>query len=138
MKNVFELLLNYYLKKPNDFLFVDSEKEASVKDVFLSSCGIAHSLLRKGIDNSPILVFVDRSMKAIIAFFGIALSHNYYLPLDENIPEEKLEQILKDSHAKAYFSFYGREVPSLPKLDFDSSIKEVLPQNEMNRLLFFC
>ena len=72
MKNVFELLLNYYLKKPNDFLFVDSEKEASVKDVFLSSCGIARSLLRKGIDNSPILVFVDRSMKAIIAFFGIA------------------------------------------------------------------
>ena len=135
MKNVFELLLNYYLKKPNDFLFVDSEKEASVKDVFLSSCGIAHSLLRKGIDNSPILVFVDRSMKAIIAFFGIALSHNYYLPLDENIPEEKLEQILKDSHAKAYFSFHGREVPSLSKLDFDSSIKEVLPQNEMNRLL---
>lgn len=135
MKNVFELLFSYYIDKPNDFLLVDSAKEASVKDVFLSSCGIASSLLKKGIDNSPILVFVDRSMKALISFFGIALSHNYYLPLDENIPEEKLKQILEDSQPKAYFSFNGREVGSIPRLDFDSSIKNVLSEEEMNRFL---
>lgn len=135
MNNVFELLLCDYLTNPEGFLFVDSERQASTKDVFLSSCGVASSLLRKGIENSPILVFVDRSLKALIAFFGIALSHNYYLPLDENIPEEKLEQILKDSHAKAYFSFHEREIPSLPRMDFASSTKETLSQEELNGLL---
>lgn len=135
MHNVFELLLHDYLTKPDETLFVDSEKELSVRDVFLSSCGITSSLVNKGIKESPILVFVDRSMKALISFFGIALSHNYYLPLDENIPEEKLEQILKDSHAKTYFSFNGREIPSLTKLDFDSSTKETLSKEEMDNLL---
>ncbi len=135
MHNVFELLLNDYLAKPDEILFVDSENEISVRDAFLSSCGIASSLIKKGVENSPILVFVDRSMKALISFFGIALSHNYYLPLDENIPEEKLEQILIDSHAKAYFAFHNREIPALTKLDFDSAIKETLSKEKMDSLL---
>lgn len=135
MLNVFELLLQNFLTRPDDTLFVDSEKETTVKGAFLASSGIASSLAKKGIKDSPILVFVDRSMKPLIAFLGIALSHNYYLPVDENIPNEKLEKILEDSHAKAYFSFHDREIASLTKLEYEPSTKEALPEKEMDKFL---
>lgn len=123
--NVFTLLSDYYKQSKESILYVDSKKSYSVEDVYENSLSIANSLRKLGISKNPIIVLVNREARVLITFFGIAASNNIYLPVDEDIPEEKLKDILSSSKAKYYFSFNDRRIASLTYLDFEELSKNV-------------
>lgn len=123
MGNVADLLKKYYEFAKDKTLFIDSEKEYKVEDVYKTSISIAKSIRsivnQGGASASPILVLVNRRAKTLITFFAISMSGNYYLPVDEDIPEEKLQQIIESSGVKHYFSYNGRHIANLNYLDYD-------------------
>ena len=105
MKNILELLYRDYLDKPNSVAFVDLEKEITYGDLFLDVLDKASYLVELGYNKEPIIVKVNRKIETIISFFAILLSGNYYIPVDEDIPNYKLEQIIQISGAKSFVSF---------------------------------
>ncbi len=51
--------------------------------------------------NKPIGVFADREAASVGRFLGVLYSHNFYVPIDPDLPDKKLRMILDDSQFKA-------------------------------------
>ncbi len=48
----------------------------------------------------PVAVLVDRSAHTVCAFLGAVYNGCYYIPVDPNMPEDKIRAVLIDSNAK--------------------------------------
>ena len=110
MKNILELLYEDFLNKPDHIAFVDSENEITYRDLFLDVLDKASCLAELGYNKEPIIVKVNRRIETIVSFFAILLSGNYYIPVDEDIPNYKLEQIIQLSNCKAFISFKDEQL----------------------------
>lgn len=120
MENVIELLKIQAERKPNQLAIVDENRSLTYKELFDETISLASYIFSYGLRKSPIIVKVNRSLDSIVAFFAILLSSNYYIPVDEDIPNEKLEKIIKVSKAMFYIS---------PK-DENLTIQRILPTKE--------
>lgn len=104
MKHVFELLLTA-CKGPraNDPYLIEEERALFFEETMEMSAKVASFLLRHNIHNEPIIVPTDSKADAVTFFFGIALSGNYYVPLDKETPEGRLKDIV--SIGDIHYSF---------------------------------
>ena len=50
-----------------------------------------------GVCNKPVAVFAERSVDTIAYFFAALYSGNYYVPIDPNMPLEKIASIFEDA-----------------------------------------
>lgn len=105
MENILELLYADKSQFGNRIAFVDSEKEVTYSQLFDEVLSKASYLAELGYKREPIIVKVNRRFETIVAFFAVLLSGNYYIPVDEDIPNYKLEQIIQISKAKCFISF---------------------------------
>ena len=122
MKNITELLYENYLNNGLATAIKDSNKKINYKELFLEVLDKANYINELGIFHQPILVKVNRNIDSVVAFFAILLSNNYYLPVDEDIPDEKLEKIISLSGTKHYVSFVEDEL-SISKILFKKPAK---------------
>lgn len=99
-KNILEYLENIVVSKPNKAAYVDSEESLTFEDVYLGSRSIASCLLKKHY-KEPIVVFMGKSAKTITTFYGVVYSGNYYVPIDEEMPYNRIELIFKNLNPKA-------------------------------------
>ncbi|HLP47812.1 MAG TPA: amino acid adenylation domain-containing protein, partial [Candidatus Kapabacteria bacterium] len=62
---------------------------------------LAGLLIEKGIQpDSIVAIMMERSVEMIIGIMGILKSGGAYLPIDPNYPQERIDYMLRDSHAK--------------------------------------
>ncbi|MDQ1355258.1 MAG: hypothetical protein QG657_5568 [Acidobacteriota bacterium] len=76
---------------------------------------LALQLQEKGIPPDSIVgIMVERSVEMIIGILGILKSGGVYLPIDPDLPEERIDYMLKDSGAKLLVNekFFGGSVPA--------------------------
>ncbi|MDL0110890.1 AMP-binding protein, partial [Campylobacter felis] len=73
---------------------------------------------------SPILIILPKSINTLISFFGVAKSGNFYTLLDEKMPLERIEKIIKVLKPKAFITSknlnYKLDLPTLYTEDFES------------------
>ena len=55
------------------------------------------ALLRTTQYNQPVGVFANRTVQPIIRYLAVLYSGNFYVPLDPELPAEKLQSILQDT-----------------------------------------
>ena len=56
---------------------------------------------RQGVYKEPVVVFMNRHPKAIVAFYGVVYGGNFYVPIDEEMPRFRIELILKNLNPRA-------------------------------------
>lgn len=96
MKSVQELLEKGIEDNKSDDLFLKNEvQEVTYGEALEKVKRIASYILEKGIKKSPILVPIEDKVDAILLFFGIALSGNYYVPIDFEMPSSRFQDILE-------------------------------------------
>lgn len=96
-KNIVEYLDESAKRCPNKIALVDEEKSITFFELYESVKKIAHAIFQKSnglFHNKPIMVYMDKSVECIIAFFGIAYSGNFYTPIDTKMPLARVEQIV--------------------------------------------
>ena len=73
---------------------------------------------------SPILIILPKSINTLISFFGVAKSGNFYTLLDEKMPLERIEKIIKVLKPKAFITSkslnYKLDLATLYTEDFES------------------
>lgn len=96
LKNVLQYLDKTVEKYTDKIAFCDSKEEYTFFQVDLLSKQIASSIIQKSnrTINSPILVFLPKSAIALIGFFGIIRSGNFYVPLDVSMPLQRMLHIV--------------------------------------------
>ena len=115
--------LNEIVKKvPDKIAFANDVEGFSFREVYEQCHAIGTFLSRQGFYRKPIVVFMEKHPKTIISFFGVIAAGCYYVPIDEEMPQQRIDLILEnckaeliicDDHTKEkaeQFQFNGRIV----------------------------
>lgn len=105
-RNLIDLFEEQVEKTPNVFCVEYEGHKMTYSEVNRKANEIACELLKYGaIANDFIGLYAERSIEMIIGLIGILKSGAAYLPLDSVYPEERVEEILKDSAPKAILTY---------------------------------
>lgn len=85
-----ELSANLYPSK----VAVEDTKELYTYEQLRNRSLCVANALDENITNQPIVLFLPKNIDAIASIFGILYSGNFYSPLDEKTPKERLKTIL--------------------------------------------
>lgn len=90
-KNVLEYLENSVKTFPNKIAFTDAEREYTYLEFSNEAKNIATEICKVVSEiNKPIMVFVDRNVKCLIGFMAVLYSGNFYVPIDNKMPKQRI------------------------------------------------
>lgn len=94
MRNILEYLEATVRRKPYETAFSDGEKGMTFREVYDQARAIGSFLLSRELRGKPVAVLLGREPRTVAAFLGAIYGDCYYVPLDREMPRERLEQIL--------------------------------------------
>ncbi|MHB8063143.1 MAG: AMP-binding protein [Ruminiclostridium sp.] len=99
--NVLEYLENTVTRLPNKVAYVNEEMGITFQEVYDQARAIGTFLNKQNIYKQPVVVFMSKGPKTIVAFYGVMYGGNFYVPLDEEMPQFRIELILQKLNPKA-------------------------------------
>lgn len=98
--NILEYLEDTVKKFPHKTAFTDGEDAMSFREVYDQARAIGTWLSTMGICGEAVAILMNKHPKTVTAFLGVLYSGNYYVPLDEQMPKQRMEHILKKTKAR--------------------------------------
>lgn len=95
--NVLEYLEKSAIKNPDKQAIAYRDISYSYLKLLELSKKIGFTITKHGLQNKPIAVFAKRSVDTIVFFMAVLYSGNYYVPVDPDMPSEKISAIFKDA-----------------------------------------
>ena len=86
---------------PNKIAFANETESLTFLEVHNQNRAIASFLAKKGLYKEPVVVFMNKHPKTIVAFFGVINSGNFYVPIDEEMPSSRIGIILENLKPRA-------------------------------------
>lgn len=99
MNNLFEYLEETVKRVPDKCAFANEKEEYSFLQTYRMARAAASVLCRFSCHKKPIVVFMRKHPKNIIAFLSVLASGNFYVPIDEDMPMARIELILENIQA---------------------------------------
>ena len=105
------------LAMPNKTAICDETSSISFYEYRSKAIGIAQSIIDCGAAaKTPVVVFIEKSLKVLASFMGVAYSGCFYSPIDVDMPESRIQKILEvlnpaivitTAELKSRFESYG-------------------------------
>lgn len=94
-KNALEYLQSSASRFPKKIAFADSNESITFEllDYYGQALG-TYIASKTVVINKPIAVLTERTAASLAAFMGVLYSGNYYVPIDSQMPKERLKDIL--------------------------------------------
>ena len=120
--NVLDYLDNIVKIKPEKIAFANEKDEYTFSEVYEMSHKVGTFFAKANYYKKPVLIFMEKHPKTIMAFFGVIASGNFYVPIDAEMPESRINLIIENCNpdyivcdsetiAKAdNFKFEGKKV----------------------------
>lgn len=93
-------------KFPNKIAFGEENKKISYKELRESALILSGRIDLFDLIRQPIAIFMDKSIKCIEAFLGVAYSGNFYTLIDTEMPLARSERILEVLQPKLFITDY--------------------------------
>lgn len=94
--NVLEWLESAVKSVPGKTALLDEHEQITFKEYRSKSLGIADAVLKSGFGTKkPIVVYIEKSVKVLVSFMGVAYSGNFYSPIDTEMPAARVNKILE-------------------------------------------
>ena len=75
---------------------VDEWERYTYKEYHDKAVGIADAIIATGLGNKkPVVVYLNKSVKVLASFMGIAYTGNFYSPIDIDMPAQRVNRILE-------------------------------------------
>lgn len=100
-KNILAYLEKSKERFPNKLAFSDDKHSLTYLELVNSSKSIGSFLLEKIGTRKPIAVYMEKGARNIAAFMGAAYSGGFYVPLDSQMPIERINIILETLQPEA-------------------------------------
>ncbi len=94
VRNVLYYLRNIVTVKPDKLAFSDGITSLTFRDLHNRACRIGSYLHNNMIYKCPVVVFMRKSPFEVSAFFGVISGGCYYVPIDEEMPRDRIQLIL--------------------------------------------
>ena len=98
-KSLIELFIKSYKENSEKIAIIDKEKKYTFKDIDRISNNYAEYLIFKHLDKKRIALYFEKSAEFIMLVIAIWKIGGSYIPIDTELPEERIKYILKDSDA---------------------------------------
>ncbi len=99
------LCLSYAQVNPDQLAVSDGRTELTYGQLYRYASSLAYSLKRRGIGKRDrVIVVAAKNSHSVAAILGVLLSGASYVPVDENVPLERLRFICEASNAKLVLS----------------------------------
>lgn len=106
---------------PQKIAFADDEISYTFQQVYDISRSIGTCLAHKGYYKEPVIVFMRKSPRTIVTFFSIITAGCFYVPIDEEMPEARIQLILENCKPRALICD-NDTLPAAQRLDFSGEI----------------
>ena len=93
-KSIVDYLEKSCKKYGDKIVFSEYGRSISYNDFVCSAKGIATSILNLNLYNKPIIIFIDKTINALISMFGVTYSANFYTVIDVNMPKNRVDNIV--------------------------------------------
>lgn len=100
-RNVLEYLEATAPRLPDKIAFHNGTEGLTFGQVSRAAQGIGTFLAQRGLKREPVVVFMEKHPKSVAAFFGVAYSGCFYVPIDEEMPLYRVELIFQTLHPRA-------------------------------------
>ena len=94
MNSVLEYLERSNEKFNNKIAVIEEDKKITYQELVNYSKRVGSYLASSNIFNSPIVIFMDKGIDALISFFGSVYASNYYTLINPEFPYERINQII--------------------------------------------
>lgn len=94
--NVMAYLDETVKRLPDKIAFANESEGYTFKDVYEQSRSIGTFFHNQNYYRRPVVVFMDKHPKTIMAFFGVITAGCYYVPIDEEMPQSRVDLILEN------------------------------------------
>lgn len=98
--NVLEYLEKTAARVPEKIAFSNGTDSLTFRQVYEDARAIGTALFQKGHYKEPILIFMKKHPHTVAAFFGTIYGGDFYVPIDEEMPKQRIELILANLHPK--------------------------------------
>lgn len=118
MNSAVSLLERAFNKFPDNIAIEDTNGYITYKEYRQISRQIASSLLKSKYLYRPVIIFLDKNIKALTSFMGVRYSSSPYVPVDINMPVYRLQKII-DSLKPCILITDSELLTSLQGISFD-------------------
>lgn len=98
--NVIDYLDRIVKKVPDKTAYSNGSEGLTFKEVYNQSRAVGTYIHNKGIYREPVIIFMNKHPKTITAFFGVITAGCYYVPIDEEMPQTRIDLILETCKSK--------------------------------------
>lgn len=103
---------------PNKVAYSTGEEGLTFKEVYDQARSIGTYLASKNVYKEPVVVYMNKHPRTVVAFFGTIMGGNYYVPIDAQMPEVRIKLILDNVKPK-YMICDESTIEVAKKYDFD-------------------
>ncbi len=104
--NVLDYLERSVLRFPEKTVFSDSKNEITYLELQNRAKSVASALIAGGLKTkTPVVVFIDRNIESLVSFMGVVMSGNFYVPVDRQLPAQRVKLIFETLSPKAAIIF---------------------------------
>lgn len=110
-----EFIYEAVVKYPDNICIEDDQEILNFYQFFYRAYTIASILRHSNTINQPIIVYLPKSLSAVISFAGVLLSGNFYVPVDIKSPQQRIRKIVDNIDPYRIFSkrYYQKHLESL-------------------------
>lgn len=139
-RNVMEYLEYTVKRVPDKLAYANEEMGLTFKEVYDQARAIGSFLSSVGCSKEPVVVFMGRHPRTIVAYYGVIYSGCFYVPIDEEMPRFRIELIFQSLQPRVVLC----DKDTLPGLKsysyegmaycYDELIKEQVNQKVLHQL----
>ena len=98
--NILEYLEDTAARVPSKLAFSTGKEGMTFSEVQKGAAAIGSYIAKRGIYREPIVIFMDKHPATVTAFFGVIYSGNFYVCLDEKMPDARILAIVENLRPK--------------------------------------
>ncbi len=102
VRKLTDYLEQQYKERPNNCALVEEDRELTFRQLYWASIDIADKIQRVlyGVINRPIIIYLRKGINEYCALIGTLCSGNCYVPIDINMPIERIKKIFESVKAE--------------------------------------
>lgn len=99
--NILEYLESSAPRYPKKIAYSDGTDDLLFEELLRCSRAVGSCLIKKGYEREPIAILMQKHPAQIAAFYGVVYAGCFYVPLDPDMPTERIRTILQSVGARA-------------------------------------
>ena len=80
---------------PDKIGYVDGNGKLTFSETKIKALNLANMIVQMGLFKKTIAIYMEKSTDALVSFFAVAYSGNFYSPIDVTMPESRIIKIFE-------------------------------------------